>query len=217
MWLVFFVPTLLIGLDFVYLTLKSKRMLIDHAHYFAQYMWVLANAVWAGGEFWFTPNNDSAIPVSRFSSEARHTSRWYSSWVVLGAYIPLAALYVLWIYHTYFGIIPPVKSKTVDSDRDVYYDSDASVRHSEAELSGNSAPMVANPLVPMREVSIQPTNDVSGQSGSTAASRNTFVISTSGSQKPGNSRHTTGNLTENTEIRLSDLSASDSVIQGAEV
>jgi hypothetical protein len=247
MWLVFFIPTLLIGWDFVYMTLRSKRLMIDHAHYFAQLMWVIANAVWAGGEFWFTPNNDSAIPVSRFSAEARHTSRWYSSWVVLGAYLPLIALYVLWMYYTYYGGIPPMHTCTKDMKKntaaaasssssssprggDVMYESGDS-QHSSAALSSaveshDDSRMVMNPLVPVRQVSVQPTPDTSYSS-----SKDSFKISTTNASNQDSSRAHEGHSNSisgtgtgggsggfgKSEVRLSDLSESNSVIQGAEV
>lgn len=157
MWLVFFVPTLLIGLDFVYLTLRSKHMMIDHAHYSAQFLWVFANAVWAGGEFWITPNHDSAIPLSRFSAEARHTSRWYSGWVVSAAYIPLAALYVLWIRYTFFGATYSTGSHlgSVRSDHSSELDGDGDVISDGCD-SHHSIPMVVNPLA-TRDVNVQPS------------------------------------------------------------
>lgn len=216
MWLVFFIPTLLIGLDFVILTMRSKRLMIDHAHYFAQYMWVLANAVWAGGEFWFTPNNDSAIPVGRFSSEARHTSRWYSSWVVLGAYIPLVALYVLWIYYTYFGVIPPMTKKNGGPDTDHNFTGDNEVYDDrDSYLSSGTSSMVVNPLVPMREVNIQPSSDYS-ESSSTPSNKDSFKIRSSGLSK-GDYGNDNGDANGDQNIRMSDLSDSNSIIHGAEV
>jgi hypothetical protein len=257
MWLVFFIPTLLIGLDFVYLTLRSKRLMIDHGHYFAQFMWVLANAVWAGGEFWFTPNNDSAIPLSRFSSEARHTARWYSGWVVLGAYLPLLVLYTLWLYYTFWGVIPPVGRKNTraggggggagtgtvtgagtDSSGlgrdhmcesgDFDYDSQQSSTIL-SELSGLSG-LVVNPLVPVRQVSVQPPSSPPSPSTSTsfASSKASFKISSSAVNKihkqPYDPNNPNGDSDSDSEyggggheLRMSDLSESNSVIHGAEI
>jgi hypothetical protein len=48
MWLVSVLPTLLIMLDFAWTSLWSRRLLVDHAHYAAQFLWVIANAIWAG-------------------------------------------------------------------------------------------------------------------------------------------------------------------------
>lgn len=209
MWVVFFVPTFLIGLDFVYLTIRSKRLVIDHAHYFAQFLWVVANAVWAGGEFWFTPNNDEPIPISRFTSEARHTSRWYSGWVVLAAYLPLLLLYVNWLYFTYIGGIPPLADHVMSTEKDKMYDSSNS-RHSSRNDSSHSSSYSINPLIPMFEVSVQSNSEVQN------VSKSSFKVN---SQKSGDSRSNSSNIEEE-EIRLSNLSNlsnANGVITGAEV
>lgn len=44
-------------------TLHSlQTLLVDHAHYFSQLLWVLANALWAGGEI-FRPEYDEPYPL----------------------------------------------------------------------------------------------------------------------------------------------------------
>ena len=111
MWLVFFFPTAFVSMDFVWLTLYRKDMLIEHAHYVAQLLWMMANAVWAGGEFFFSPNHDEPLNMNRWSSEARVTARWYSSWVVVLAFVPLVVLYCIWIPATLLGKIPPKNHK----------------------------------------------------------------------------------------------------------
>ena len=237
MWLLFLIPTLVIGFDFVYLTLRSRRLMIDHAHYFAQFMWVLANAVWAGGEFWFTPHHDSAIPFSRFSSEARRTSRWYSSWVVLGAYIPLLALYVLWLYYTCCGDISPILTKNVTdtkADVDIEEDGDGRVgsdsRSSDVmrDSEERASTFTVNPLVPMREVSTQSHPSLLSQSQSLIASQSpvskhekaSFKVHSSksvGSRNHSSVSNSTSDNEMSHELRLSDLSESTCVIHGAEI
>lgn len=105
MWIAFFVPTFMVALDFSYLSLRSKRMVIDHAHYLAQFLWVFANAVWAFGELVLTPDNDQPVSMFKVTDEALITSRWYSSWVVLASFVPIALLYLEWIPGTCFGVI----------------------------------------------------------------------------------------------------------------
>ena len=221
MWLVFFIPTLFIGIDFVYLTIKSKRLMIDHAHYFAQFLWVVANAVWAGGEFWFTPDNDSAIPIGRFSSEARHTSRWYSSWVVLASYLPLISLYILWLYYTFFGVIPPVK-KANNNEKDAGRQSDKMYESGTSQHSGNdlvdaSSLPVSNPLIPVRQVNVQ-SHGLSNLSTASASmgSKSSFKVTTL--KKALN--HDEGNdvgHSDTDEIRFSELSNTTGVLHGAEL
>lgn len=208
MWIVFFVPTFIIGIDFVYITLRTKRLVIDHAHYFAQFMWVLANAVWAGGEFLITPNHDDPVPLGRFSSEARHTSRWYSSWVVIGSYIPLVALYVMWFYHTYFGQAYLAKTRKPQSDPT---DRKSEESFDSKPSSANSVDGVINPIIPVRAVSVQshPSLTSNGEALSWN-SKSTFKVSTLKDAEHIDEENTG-------ELRMSDLSRSNSVINGADL
>lgn len=107
MWVIFMVPTLLVGLDFVWKTLFKKRLVIDHAHYLAQIFWVLSNAVWAGVEL-FYPDNiplDRTVDLLQFTSDAWHSGRWYASWVLVVACVPLLCLYIVWLGGTAAGRI----------------------------------------------------------------------------------------------------------------
>ena len=104
MWFVFVLPTLGIMLDLACTSFFAKPLLIDHAHYSAQFVWVIANAIWAGGEL-FTPDYDFPFPLVTTSSEARQTARWYSSWTLVAAFVPLVVMYILWAFYTVTGRI----------------------------------------------------------------------------------------------------------------
>jgi hypothetical protein len=49
-WVLCFVPTVLIAMDFIWTTYHTKMMMVDTAHYVAQLFWVGGNALWAIGE-----------------------------------------------------------------------------------------------------------------------------------------------------------------------
>ena len=57
-WVLFVIPTLLMAVDFMYVTAKTKTMTIDLVHYIAQCLWVVSNIIWAGAEV-FGTNFDS--------------------------------------------------------------------------------------------------------------------------------------------------------------
>lgn len=62
-WLIFAVPTVYIGIDFLWETGKNKGLAIDSAHYAAQLLWVLGNLAWGYGEIY----TDSDYPYSIFN------------------------------------------------------------------------------------------------------------------------------------------------------
>jgi hypothetical protein len=107
MWLVFFALTLFIGADFVWVTFKSKRMMIDCAHYVAQLIWVIGNAIWAIGEVFRIPGgvDDDKGPYSVWnpSYTASNRCRWWSSVILVIAFVPIVALYLIWLPLTCMG------------------------------------------------------------------------------------------------------------------
>eukprot|EP00596_Hydrurales_sp_CCMP1899_P003799 CAMPEP_0119037100 /NCGR_PEP_ID=MMETSP1177-20130426/5217_1 /TAXON_ID=2985 /ORGANISM="Ochromonas sp, Strain CCMP1899" /LENGTH=469 /DNA_ID=CAMNT_0006997863 /DNA_START=947 /DNA_END=2356 /DNA_ORIENTATION=+ len=104
MWIIFVIPTMLIAMDFVYVSLYSKRLIIDHIHYVAQLLWVTANAIWAGGEL-FDQRYDTPYPLVNPPREARVTLRWYSAWTLIVACVPVVVLYIVWLFFTLNGRI----------------------------------------------------------------------------------------------------------------
>eukprot|EP01035_Chromulina_nebulosa_P020172 gene20172-26187_t len=103
-WVIFVIPTLLIAIDFIYLTAQTKTMTIDVAHYAAQTIWVSANIIWAGAEV-FGASYDSAYYIFHVSHNAQLTARWYSSWLLFFAYLPIFILYAVWLPLTCTGRI----------------------------------------------------------------------------------------------------------------
>lgn len=65
MWFFFFFPTVAVSLDVTVTTLYKPKLLVDHAHHCAQFLWVLANAVWASGELFLTTHHDEPLSLAR--------------------------------------------------------------------------------------------------------------------------------------------------------
>ena len=108
MWFVMLFPTVLVAADLLFVSIMGKNTIIDLAHYAAGLLWVLGNAVWALGEFF--SDSDEPFKLWDFtSSEARTTARWYSSWILIGAFLPVLVLYSFWIPLTIMGKIPKPK------------------------------------------------------------------------------------------------------------
>mmetsp|Transcript_13325 Transcript_13325/g.18272 ORF Transcript_13325/g.18272 Transcript_13325/m.18272 type:complete len:397 (+) Transcript_13325:31-1221(+) len=107
-WVLCLVPTILIAADFIYVTWNTKKMTIDTAHYVAQLMWVLGNMAWALGEVFNVPGYGDdfvAYPLTATDDVAIHRTRWYSSWILLAAFIPIVCLYCIWLPLTCMGKI----------------------------------------------------------------------------------------------------------------
>jgi hypothetical protein len=138
MWVIFFIPTLLIAFDFCYVSLKGKNMVIDHAHYVSQLLWVSANATWGAGEFWFSKNHDSALAMTSWNRDIRLTFRWYSAWVVVSAYVPLIILYLIWIPSTIIGRIEDDEERHVESQQKSLTSSGLRLSHVETLLPPSS-------------------------------------------------------------------------------
>ena len=109
LWILFAIPTLLLAIDFVYVSGKIKVLVIDHAHYLAQLIWVLGNIVWAGGDLFYDDDADP-IPLYIYSPS---TFRWWASWLIACALLPIAWLYVYYIPYMYCG-----KHRSAQQDKD---------------------------------------------------------------------------------------------------
>lgn len=83
MWICFSIPTILIGLDFIHKSMFTQRLLIDHAHYCAQFLWVSSNLIWAYGELFLPEVRDDVIDFWEYSVDARKSARWYATWALL--------------------------------------------------------------------------------------------------------------------------------------
>jgi len=105
MWMCFSIPTIIVGLDFLHKSLFTKRLMIDHAHYCAQFLWVFSNLIWAYGELFMAESRDLPIDFWTFSTDAKKSARWYSTWVLLAAFVPLVVMYTVWIWGTITGKI----------------------------------------------------------------------------------------------------------------
>ena len=88
----------------------GQNMIIDHAHYVAQFFWVVGNSIWAIGEIWYS-NRDYPFPLGEFSTESVHTCRFYSSWTLLFAYAPILVLYCIWLPLTCLGRLEHIEAE----------------------------------------------------------------------------------------------------------
>lgn len=99
LWSIFVLPTFFISFDFIWLCSHNKKMTIDMCHYISQFIWVSANIIWAYGELFVTKFPDE--PQKLFYPE-KITYRWFSSVLLVCAWLPIIILYFLWIPLTYF-------------------------------------------------------------------------------------------------------------------
>lgn len=103
-WIIFVVPTVLVALDFIYQTWKTKRMMIDCAHYTAQLLWVFGNAAWAYGELFVLMYDDDVVyDFWIFTLHSQRQPRWIASWLLLLAFVPIVMLYFIWLPLTCTG------------------------------------------------------------------------------------------------------------------
>lgn len=117
MWFVFLFPTIAISCDFIYLTSKHENSFVDVAHYLSILIWVIGNSVWALGEF-FNGEYDDPIFMWDRSKVAFKTARWYSSWILISAYIPVIVMYFVWIPLTMSNKLR--EKKATDNDAAVF-------------------------------------------------------------------------------------------------
>jgi len=95
MWIVFMIPTLVLAFIFIIITSFQKHEFVNHMHYVAQFMWVIANIVWAYGELFLV--NDDPLSLFDYSEISKDTNRWISAWILFATFLLCAFVYVIWI------------------------------------------------------------------------------------------------------------------------
>ena len=71
--------------------------LVNHIHYLMQFLWVMANLVWAYGELFFPVVYDDPMPLFPVTLQDLHSMRWLSSWILVVAFVLGVVLHVVWI------------------------------------------------------------------------------------------------------------------------
>jgi len=103
MWIVFLIPTVVLSFIFVVVTSFQKHRFVSNLHYLVQFLWVIANVVWAYGELW-SRDDDEPHNVFEFNSTTRSTFRWYSTWILFSGLLVICFIYVIWIPLTILGM-----------------------------------------------------------------------------------------------------------------
>lgn len=107
-WVLCLIPTVLIAVDFIWVTFRTKCMMEDCLHYVAQLLWVVGNMFWAMGNIFILSDDDgsddSAYNMFAMTAAAKARLRNWGSWMLFVAYWPLILLYLVWIPMTLRGV-----------------------------------------------------------------------------------------------------------------
>ena len=94
-WAIAIVPTIAIAFDFIWKTYQ-KNYILDCAHYTAQFIWVLANIMWASDEFGLFVDDDNPYSLEN-SEQGQDSGRWWAAVLCVLAFVPILLMYTVWI------------------------------------------------------------------------------------------------------------------------
>lgn len=140
LWFLMLIPTFGLALDYFSMSLNVEDATVDVIHYAAQLLWVLGNTVWALGEFFFS-EYDEALGIWSHNSDSFHTARWYSSWILLLAFVPIMMMYSIWFPLTCSGKLNKRLMKKVKRNKsagDTYGSSSSSALQSDSKQSNSN-------------------------------------------------------------------------------
>lgn len=84
MWYIFMVPTVLVAADFAWTSLWTKKAsLIEKVNSCAVLLWVIANMVWAIGDFYYPKTMNDPAHFYDYDGKSSHSLRWYVGWILL--------------------------------------------------------------------------------------------------------------------------------------
>jgi hypothetical protein len=115
LWFISIFITSIISLDFIRVTMKTKKLAMDLTHYIVLLMWLISNFIWSAGELFEITSDDTH---SLFIPDPI-TCRWLSAVVLALAFVPIIILYVIWIPFSYFGIINEEHDMILNQDQDI--------------------------------------------------------------------------------------------------
>ena len=129
LWIIFFTLTFILSVDFIWLSYKAPKMLIDTVHYVIQIIWLLANFTWALSELWL----HSADTPKQLNDYSPNTGRWISAWLLVSTYFIVFLLYIVWLPLTAYGFIKNDYTKTNNDDVEIT----TNPIHNDAEITTN--------------------------------------------------------------------------------
>eukprot|EP00981_Chlorochromonas_danica_P007398 scaffold1709_cov158-Ochromonas_danica.AAC.8 len=108
MWIVSMFLTLGVALDCILLGIRHRAEIedatVDIVHYCVSFLWIIGNSVWAYGDFFMGDFNEpQGLWIT--AADTFLTARWYSSWILFLATIPIGVMYGIWISLTWLGLL----------------------------------------------------------------------------------------------------------------
>ena len=98
LWCICTFLTLFVACDFVVTTSFYRGMAVDHVHFIALLLWVLAAAAWTGDELIIRhSDDDAAVPLFSVAPASLHSGRWCCACILILALVMLAALHAVWL------------------------------------------------------------------------------------------------------------------------
>lgn len=96
MWIIGAIPTLLFSIDFVRISFKNKKLLVDSCHYVATLIWVISNLTWACVEL-FSLGSDKSESYNRLSNHPN--GRLIGALFLLLSYVPIFPIMILYFIY----------------------------------------------------------------------------------------------------------------------
>lgn len=89
-WFVGAIPTLIISIDFIVISHKNNKIIVDLSHYIAESIWLCSNLTWAFSEL-FTLDSDKVIPLN----SKKMNGRAIATYIILFSWLPIIILYLI--------------------------------------------------------------------------------------------------------------------------
>lgn len=84
MWYIFMVPTVLVAADFAWTSLWTVKVsAIERVNSCAVLLWVLANMIWAIGDFYYPKSVSDPFPFYHWDQQSFNSLRWTAGWILL--------------------------------------------------------------------------------------------------------------------------------------
>ena len=105
MFVIFYIPTILLNFYLINTSLNTRRVLVDHCHYLATFFWLFGTFIIQMGTLFLTNHYNHYSFIFPTDQKVVYTTQYFGGWAYIVAWAPLIILHTIWLAATEVKLI----------------------------------------------------------------------------------------------------------------
>lgn len=97
MWVIFYIPTILLNFYLINTSLNTRRVLVDHCHYLATFFWLFGTLIIQMGTMFLRNRWNHYSMFYPSDQKVIYTTQYFGGWAYIVAWAPLIILHTIWL------------------------------------------------------------------------------------------------------------------------